>query len=289
MPNYKTHSIHIDKTSDYIDSRIELDKEDLKIHSFGPDALMLTDNATFNNQHSKNSRYFFECLLNNIKTEHMQDNKDIISFLYGQLSHFIVDTTFHPYIYYLTENMKSKGIINAHAQFELWLDSYFMKKYGLLSKEYYSKTNTKDKKARQIIDRVYTYIYKCILASHKYDVGINGLLLFENNVRSNKQLAEFCKSTIIGDVEYDDSSSIKPYLNKNRDIWMDPLTGEEHIESIDELWNTSVSNFIETIEDVNSYLYDDKPLNNRFIESNLSYDTGQNSDIQKKLIYSKRY
>ena len=98
-------------------------------------------------------------------------------------------------------------------------------------------------------------------------------------------MAEFCKSTIIGDVEYDDSSSIKPYLNKNRDIWMDPLTGEEHIESIDELWNTSVSNFIETIEDVNSYLYDDKPLNNRFIESNLSYDTGQNSDIQKKLIY----
>ena len=287
MPTYKTHSIHIDKSSDYIDSRIELDKEDLKVFSFGPDVFALTDSNTFNTQHNKDSRYFFECLLNNIKTEKALDNKELIGFLYGELSHFIVDATFHPYIYYLTENMKSTGIINPHLQMELLLDSYFMKKYGVSSKDYYSKTGIRDLKAREVIDRVYSYIFNCLKASSKFDIGLNAILLFENAVRSNKTLATIC--SFIGDFEYHDKDVYSPFLNANRSGWLDPITGEEHEESINELWNQSVGNFIEAVDDVNRFLYDDKPLKNRFITNNLSYDTAQHCDVPKKLIYTKRY
>lgn len=288
MPNYKTHSIHIDKSSDYIDSRIELDKEDLKVFSFGPDAFVLTDTNTFNTQHDKNSRYFFECLLNNIKTEKCLDNKELISFLYGQISHFILDITFHPYVYYLTHQMKQNKVINSHYQLELWLDSYITNKYHINIKDYYKKTGICNKKAREVIDRVYSYIYKCIKACSKFDIGINGIFLFDN-ARTNKQLSSICSSINIGDFEYKDSDIFEPYLNSDREKWLDPITGEEHAESINELWNEAVSRYIETIDDVNKYLYDDKPLKNRFIESNLSYDTAQNCDVPKKLVYSKKY
>ncbi len=289
MPNYKTHSIHIDKTSKFIDSRIELDKEDLKVFSFGPDSLLFTDYNTFETQHNKNAKYFFECLINNIKTEKAYDNKEIISFLYGQLSHYVLDVNFHPYINYLTNNLKSKGIIDSHLQFELWLDSYFMNKYGITCEEYYSKTGIKDPKARKIIDRVYSYIYRCIFASHKFDIGINAIRLFESNVRRNKGIVNICNMTNIGDFEYTEGESFTPYLNSDRDLWYDPMTGESHIESINELWNKAVSDYLEIIYDVNRHLYDNKELKNRLIESNLSYDTAQNSDIPKKFVYSKKY
>ena len=48
MPTYKTHAIHITKCNDYIDKRIDLDLEDLKAFSFGPDSLVFTDPITFN-------------------------------------------------------------------------------------------------------------------------------------------------------------------------------------------------------------------------------------------------
>ena len=47
--------------------------------------------------------------------------------------------------------------------------------------------------------------------------------------------------------------------------------------------------FIETIEEVNKHLYDDKPLDSEILLSNLSYDTALDSQIKKKFIYTKKY
>lgn len=289
MPTYKTHSIHIDKSSDYIDKRIELDKEALKVFSFGPDSLVFSDNTTFNKQHNMDSRNFFECLLRTIKVEHAIENKETISFLYGQISHYILDTTFHPYIYYLTIEMKNNKAIDPHLQFELWMDRFITQKYGIDNKDYYSKTSISDEKTRQIIDRVYQHVYNCYFASNKYDIGISALTIFELNIRQNKFLMDVLNLVNVGDFEYGDASIFDQFLNTTRQMWQNPITGENHIESINELWNASVSAYLETIYDINRYLYDDKPLKNRFIESNLSYDTALPCDVPKKFVYTKKY
>ena len=88
MPTYKTHAIHIIKCNDYIDKRIDLDLEALKVFSFGPDSLVFTDPLIFNIQHNRDSRYFFEYLMNEIKNQGYLDNPEIISFLYGQMLYF---------------------------------------------------------------------------------------------------------------------------------------------------------------------------------------------------------
>lgn len=290
MPNYKTHSIHIDKTSDFIDSRIELDKEDLKVFSFGPDSLAFTDIFAFNLQHNADSKYFFYLLLKKIKEENLVDNSEMISFLYGQISHYVLDVVFHPYIYYITNNMKTNSIINAHLQVELWLDSYIMNKYSIYSENYYKKNKIEDPKVRQVIDYVYKQVYKCLFASNKYDIGINTIKLIETTTRNNKPINDICTTLNIGDISYSrDYNKIREYLNKERRLWLNPITGEERIESVNELWNEAVGLFIETIEEVNAYLYDQKPLKNRLIDSNLSYDTALPCNTPKKFIYAKKY
>ena len=288
MPTYKTHAIHIAKCNNYIDKRINLDLEDLKTFAIGPDSLVFTDPIAFNLQHNKDSRFFFRYLMNEIKQQHELDNPELISFLYGQLSHFILDTTFHPYVNYLTNNMKLGKFINPHTQLELWVDNYMMNKYGILSKDFFTKTRIENNKAREIIDEVYLKVYRCILASNKYDIGMNVFNAIERNVRFNESSKRFQN---IADLTYEKRTKmLEWFLNRERKTWLHPINGEKHNESLSELWNNSVALYLETIEDVNGYLYDDKPLNNSLIESNSSYDTALScEEPQRKLIYAKKY
>ena len=289
MPSYKTHSIHIDKCYDYIDKRIELNKEDLKSFSFGPDIFIFSDPILFNNKHSKNSKYFFLYLLKKIKESNELNNSELISYLYGELSHFILDISFHPYVNYLTENIKTKNIINGHLQLELLLDNYIMEKYNITDNNYYKKNKIENNKLREIIDETYLKIFKSPITSLKIDYGMNIVNLIEEN-RHNKNFTSICDALNIKDIPYTkDYSKIINALNTERNIWLNPVTGEMHKESVQEIWNNSVYLFLETIKEVNDYLYDNKPLTSNIILDNLSYDTALSCENVKKFIYSKKY
>ena len=278
MPNYKTHSIHIEKVLPYIDKRIELDKEDLKIFSFGPDSLALLDSKTFNAQHLNKAKAFFEHLIRTIKIARLRENKEMIAFLYGQLEHYALDTTFHPYINYVMPYIPNNYMVNPHSTFELWLDDYFANKYNVKEKKYYSKKGIKHKYVRALIDYVYKKVYKCHYASNKYDAGINAFIALENARKSDDKIIPTLSKTFgISDIAYDDVNRIKPFLNTDRDSWYNPFSLEEHHESLNELWNKSVELYMQIIEDVNKYLYDGKELKNSLIDNDLSYDTGLNS------------
>jgi hypothetical protein len=288
MPSYKTHAIHITKCNDYIDKRIDLDLDDLKAFSFGPDSLVFTDPIVFNTQHNKDPEYFFLYLMNAIKNEHQLDNPELISFLYGQLSHYVLDYSFHPYVYYLTRNLKLNKIIDPHLQLEFWIDNYIMDKYGIHNKGFITDVRIDEKKSREIIDDVYFKVFKCLFASGKYDIGINALTSFENKVRFNDKFPR--SAEFIGDLTYEKRQKIfEWFLNRERKTWLHPINGEKHNESFHELWNNAVALYIETIEDVNRYLYDGKPLHNKLLESNSSYDTALECNRPKKLIYAKKY
>ena len=286
MPNYKTHSIHSDMTMPYIDKRISIDKEKLKLFSFGPDPLVFSDVKTFNNQHNRNTKAFFKYLIKTIKLHKYTDNEDIMAFLYGQLEHFILDTTFHPYVSYVTSGLKRDYLLDQHVTFELWLDDYFMNKYNIHDKKYYSNFALSDE-LKSLIDHIYKKVYKCSNASNKFDFGTKLLLMLENTRSNDKVIPNISKTLGISDISYDEINRIIPYVNNDRDIWYNPYTLDSHHESINELWNNSVSLFLEVVDDTNKYLYDDKPFKNITIDSNLSYDTGIPSSKGKQLLLSK--
>ena len=65
-----------------------------------------------------------------------------------------------------------------------------------------------------------------------------------------------------------------PYLNLDHKLWLNPETGEESYASFDNLWEKATEVALETIQDVNMYLYQDKVINNAIINNDTSFNTG---------------
>lgn len=289
MPNYKTHSIHAEKVYPFLDKRINIDKEKLKIYSFGPDCLVFSDFKTFNKQHDKLSKKFFECLLKTIRLCDLEYNSEVMTFVYGQLEHFILDSTFHPYVSYNSSLLKKRYLADQHLTFELWLDDYFMNKYGVDDKNYYQNLTIEDTRLKSLIDYVYREVFNCQNASSKYNFGIAILSLLEKTRMNDPIIPNISNALGIGDIRYNHLSRITPYLNKERKIWFHPFNKTKHHESINEIWNKSVELYLEVIEDINAYLYDgNKELKSSILDKDLSYDTGLPSESEKKLILTNK-
>lgn len=82
--------------------------------------------------HYKNTQAFFINAINIALKENLQNDSHVRSFILGFLTHYILDSTFHPYIFYKTgifkhnkDTIKYKG---KHTYLELMLDYYFFKK-----------------------------------------------------------------------------------------------------------------------------------------------------------------
>jgi hypothetical protein len=292
MPSYKTHSIHGEVILPQIDKRIDIDVESLKTFCLGFDTLMLCDYEFFKKLHNYKTRRYFETILNYIKSNKLQDNNEVMAFLYGHLDHFILDLTVHPLIYYMTGDKEQEFKFNYHALVEMWMDDYVMKKHHIDEKQYYHKLSVESVDLKELINYIYLKLYKKTKMVLKYNIGINSISMFDNLVRHNAMMIApiICKMINSGDIVYlDDIDRVLPYLNLEHDIWYNPETGEEYTKSFDDLWDESIETSKEVIYDINNFLYDDKPLNNRIITGDLSANTGLPCKVKQKLKYIKKY
>lgn len=292
MPNYKTHSIHGEVILPNIDKRIEIDKEYLKIFCMGPDSMITTDYKIFDYQHYNNVKQYFETLLKLIKENKLQDNSVVMSFLYGQIDHYILDIVMHPLIYYMTEDMPKQNMLNPHGIIEMWIDEYVLKKFNKDEAYSYKKLNINDNDLKKIINELYKEVYNDNFVYIKYKNGIKMINMFDTLIRKNgiKIAPLITKLLNIGDITYHNNfDQVLPYLNLDNEIWYNPETGEVSHESFDDLWKKSQEESLETIEDINKYLYLDKPIHNPYILNNVSYNTGLPCEEGQHFRYVKKY
>ena len=156
MPDYKSHSIHSEIILPNINSRADIDVADLKRFAFGPDALMVTDYALFDYQHSHDTRNYFETMIKIIKERKLQDNGKVMAFLYGQLDHFVLDLIMHPLIYYMTNEIPKEHLMNPHGIVENLIDDYVVDKFDRNDEVYYHKTAISDRKLMKLINLIIT-------------------------------------------------------------------------------------------------------------------------------------
>jgi len=282
MPSYKTHSIHSELIYDEIDQRIKIDKDDLKTFAMGPDTLIATNSKAFKINHRYAVREYFELLLKLIKCENLIEDSETMAFLYGQLDHFVLDAITHPLIYYMTEGEPAKHSTKPHGLCEIWTDDYMMQKYDRKDIFYYKKFGINNKKLKALIDEVYSRVYGFDNVGNAYDKGIKFLDGYDTLVRRNLILITpiATKLANVGDMTYNkDTSRVLKYLNQDGTPWYNPETLELHTESFEELFDKAKDVALETIKDVNRYLYDGKPLDNSLILNNTSYNTGINCDL----------
>lgn len=292
MPSYKTHSIHGEVILPDINSKVRINKENLKTFCMGPDAMSIADYKTFDYQHGHKTKEFFTTFLDKIKQKDLQDNSEVMAFLYGQLDHFVLDAIMHPLICYMTQDIERTTMITPHALIELWIDDYIVKKYNKNQLLYYHKPFIEDKELMNMIDELYKEVYDSRYQSVKYNIGMCLTMLFDTLARTNLiGIAPLViKLAKTGDFRYKkDLERVIPYLNQNHDIWLNPETGEQYDLSFMDLWDKSIEVSLQTITDVNGYIYLDKPLNNFFITNDISYNSGLPCDKGQSFQYVKKY
>lgn len=292
MPSYKTHAIHGEIILPKILSRTNIDKEDLKTFCMGPDTLILTDYKLFELQHIKDTRNYFKTLIKLVKKYKLQDNSEVMAFLYGQIDHYILDIIMHPLIYYMTDEMPKEHLMDPHGIVENLIDDYVVWKYDRNDPVYYHKNSIKDRKLIKLINDAYKKVYHANNISLKYNFGMVLMNIYDSLIRRDKSfLAKSVMKLInLGDVVYHNNYKVAlPYLNLEHEIWYDPETGEKHQESFDNLWDRACEVALETIQDVNLYLYQDKTLKNKIINSDTSFNTGLPCDEGQKKRFVKKY
>lgn len=132
--------------------------------------------------HNNYTDTFFLHFIQIIKRDHLQENPSILAALYGHLTHYILDSTCHPYIIYKTgeydknkpETRKYNG---CHSQMEMQIDAYFYEqKYHKKFKNFkmHRELITKDRLNKDLINvlnEVYLSSLNIIKGGDKYQKG----------------------------------------------------------------------------------------------------------------------
>ena len=105
--------------------RTEIDSKLMTTFSHGID-LSLYNYLT----HNTKTQEFLLNFLKKVKTERQIENPSIVAMLYGHICHYFLDTTLHPYVYYLekgTQRVKGQ-FVSGHTLVESYLNAYYVNK-----------------------------------------------------------------------------------------------------------------------------------------------------------------
>lgn len=147
--------------------------------------------------HHKNTKQFIMTTINCIKNNNLESNKQCMAFLFGILSHYYLDSTLHPYIFYKTgvyrNNNATEKYKGQHNIFERQLDKLIYEK--ALNKEYKDckiheeiiPPVTLDNQTNSLIDIVYSKIYKEENMSKIIKKGYNTMRFFHKFIVNDQK------------------------------------------------------------------------------------------------------
>lgn len=260
MPNLLAHNLLVKKLydevsidEDFKDSFLYRHYKQLQVGAQGPDPLFFTGLVPsrglhlilalkkFGNKiHHDDGRKFFKVMFDeyyNINEE--VPKKSFASFILGQLAHYLLDTTTHPYIYYesgFDENGKvTKSYHYKHAFFETNIDLALAEKFSYLTfREKPTDFMVTDKGVLREINPLIngvlcTYFNIKKVPNHLYESAYFNMIHFWKSM--NGPLGKI-KSKMVGKnislsaMNFPDQIDYS-VLNDDRDSWQDPETGEE--------------------------------------------------------------
>lgn len=298
MPAYISHAIMIEKLyKDYMNDnkvfKMQLNLNDLKTYSLGAD-LASTSLFLKHNPHDEFTQDFFLSMIKYIKDNKLIENENILSLLYGHISHYFLDINAHPFIYYIEKSNKNCSLIPAHHLIEGYLDSYLSEKIlnkdiMMLNETYFNKGNICIE-AERLLNEIYHDIYKTnnITIVYKKTIKLFSLLekIFKRGLFTKKDLYELSG---FNNYLYKNKLTLMDLSNENTIYYQNPVSGKYYRKSFLELFYKSIYETLNAISEVNLYLYGNKNLDDlKKVFTNLSYDTGIDCNYGKKMIYIKK-
>lgn len=290
-------------------------KEDLKVFSQNTDTLFFYNLLNlkkgkkfrdFGVYTQKAKTYeFFSTLINYIKYNNHQYNPQVIAYLYGMLSHYVLDSTIHPYIIYKTgiykkDNKDTYKYNMLHEEVETYIDNYMVAiKENIKSNKFKCHKfcfNVKDfdKDLIEVIDFTYKEVYGIENFSKYYLKSIKQMKVFYKIFRYDpvgiKKLFYIlidlmCPKSILRKkpLSYKMKSK-KKYLNLEHNTWYNPTNKRiRSKESVLELYTKALAKTSNMINEINGFFYYDKKINLEKVVGNLSYVHGLDLSKKKEL------
>lgn len=261
--------------------------------------------------HTTKTRDYFLNLINYINDNNLENNSEIISYLYGNICHYFLDLEIHPYIFYKTgifnkSHKYSYKYNGLHQEMEYTIDQYFIHqketvspnkfkihdnifKYYPLSQELIKTINYTIYKTYNIDNITVAYIksiknMKKFFKYFNYDkIGIKKIIYSLIDIITPKSIIN------LKELSYNNNYQKKlHYLNFDKSKWHHPCNKNEvYNYSLIELYEKATSNTQKAIIEVTKML-DSKKINTtklKQIFNNSSYITGKNCNNKYEIKY----
>ena len=260
--------------------------------------------------HTSNTNNFFIHLINYIRDNKLYNNSQVMSFLYGFLCHYVLDSNVHPYVFYKTgsfdkNDAKTYKYNNLHSFMETYIDNYMIKKkefvnpYSYKIHEFCFDLKEFDEDLKKCLNITFKEVFKIYNMADIYYLSLKQMKSFLKNYRYDRWGIKMMGYKFINRLtprntfrfdalsyHYDTKFS-EYFLNSKHNIWYNPC--DEKIfsyESFDDLYSKSIREVLAIINNLNEY-FKNKNVDLNKILKNKSYVSGL--DCDKKLILKKFY
>ena len=327
MPSSMTHGYFCEDVYEKVNNNVKIKLKNcinyFKVFGQGPDPYFFYDfhlsrrskkvyeiNRAM--QHSNVNKHFVK-LINYINEKNYYSNEQVMAYLYGQICHFVLDSTAHPYIIYSTgmynekdsDTYKYNGL---HEKMEYYIDNYLIfKREKTLPKKFkvYKKLFNIDKfnnELKSCVDDVVKAVYDFDNVGDIYYKSIVDMKKFYHVFNYDRYGIKKCVYTAMDFVCGDkcvkkkelsfhiDPNSQLYYLNNDKNTWNHPCDiNEKYDLSFTELYVKALNKACLIIEEVDAML-ENKNINNKRIEElfgNLDYGKGKDCDLDLEYKYFK--
>lgn len=260
--------------------------------------------------HTHKTGEYLITLINYIKYNYYKDNAEIMAYLYGMVSHYILDSYIHPFIYYNSGffdigNEKTYKYNNMHNIYENLIDQFFIKErekcypyksksfFKIFYSNYYSKDlieviNFSFKETFGIEDYYSKWLksvknmkicFKC-LRYDRYNIKNSIYKLIDKITPKN-----FFKLSFLS---YHYTNKNIDYINKKHNEWIYPSNkSKKSKSSFVDIYLKALNDALKIISEIDNYIYEDKKINLTKLIRNNSYVTGIDLEKNQKMKYFK--
>lgn len=288
--------------------------ENIKTYSQGHDILFFSNKTNLRKRasfyHKKKTKLFFINMITYIKKNNLENNYDVISFLYGYICHYCLDYTIHPYITYkggiFKANKKETYKYNSkHSEIETYIDCYMINKRENINNKLFKPHKfcfNYNKPCKDLVNLINHTFYKTY---NDKNIGINyfkslknmkilyRIMRYDPNGYKLK-LYKFIDKLLpknykkLYPVSYAQNLDNNEYfLNPKKNKWNHPrYKNEIYNYSFIELYNKALKDTLNIINAVDKVLYkntDIEYLDKYFL--NLSFSSGKDCNDKAKNKY----
>lgn len=284
-----------------------------EVFSQGPDPFIFGDKFQQKNMkyfHRNKTQDFFINLVNYIRKNHLENNKEVMAFLYGFICHYSLDSTVHPYVIYKAgayykKKKETYKYFGKHSEVESYIDAYMINKNEKINpnKLNISKFCFKNKKISKeltnLITDVFYETYKKRHMGFHYKTCLRNMKILYKILRNDKtgikkklyvSLDKITPKRVMNFSVLSYKTKLNKnhyYLNLDHRTWCHPLDkNETYNDSFEDLYNKAIKMSIDLINASNAVLFFNKTSNylKRYFK-NLSYISGKDCSIKKKYKY----